>query len=141
MRRIHLIFLIGLFLNSGSGLAQTVYLRSSEPCVIAAYPAPNTTPLPEKLSCRKKVTILERQGSFLRVELDDDKIVWVDDANTSPDVPAELEGLRLMENQKKIEAEIEMLNDQVTRLSQQSEKLIETLMKSNAASKAVSATE
>ena len=113
---------------SGAALCETVYLRSPEPCLVTAYSAPGGKPLPKKLLCEEQVTIVEREGSYLRIRTADDSMVWVDDSSTTDALPAELEVERLQQYQKKIEAEIAALNDQVSRLSSKSEKLLEALL-------------
>ena len=94
--------LTGLLVYNLSFAEEVVYLKSTEPCLVEVYPAPEASPLPEKLSCGEKVTILERRGPIMRVQAGEDKIVWVVAKNTTLDVPAELEVLRLLDYQKKI---------------------------------------
>lgn len=117
---------------SGAALSETVYLRSPEPCLVTAYSAPGGKPLPKKLLCEEQATIIEREGSYLRIRTADDRTVWVDDSSTTDALPAELEVERLEQYQKKIEAEIAALNDQVSRLSSKSEKLLEALLATRA---------
>ena len=117
---------------SGAALSEMVYLRSPDPCLVPAYTAPGGKPLADKLQCEEQVTILEREGSYLRIRTADNRSVWVDDSSTTDALPAELEVERLQEYQKKIEAEIAVLNDQVNRLSSQSEKLLEALLATQA---------
>ena len=113
------------FLACGNTYAEEIaYLESSEPCRVAVYPAPDGVPLSEKLECGEKVSVLERQGDFARIQLNEDKIVWVEIKNITADVPAEQEVLRLIEYQKKLETELDELNDQVKQLSETSTKLI-----------------
>ena len=125
----------GLLVYNLSFAEEVVYLKSTEPCVVEAYPAPEASPLPEKLNCDDKATILERRGPILRVQVGADKIVWVIAKNTTPDVPAELEILRLLDYQKKIEGELAVLNDKVKALSETSEKLINALIAAEAEKK------
>lgn len=125
----------GLLVYNVSFAEETVYLKSSEPCLIAVYSAPDSKPLPENSKCGEKAAVLERQGHFARIQLNEDKIVWVENKNITGDVPAELEVLRLMEYQKKIEAELASLNDQVNALSETSEKLINALIAAEAEKK------
>ncbi len=125
--------LTGLLVYNLSFAEEVVYLKSAEPCMVEAYPAPEAPPLPEKLNCGERVTILERRGPIVRVQIGEDKVVWVVSKNTTPDVPAELEILRLMDYQKKIEGELAVLNDKVKALSETSEKLINALIAAEAA--------
>ena len=125
----------GLLIFNVSIADEVVYLRSTEPCLITAYPAPDAAPLSEKLSCGEKASLLERQGGFVRVQIGEDRIIWIADGNITAEAPAEQEVLRLMDNQKKIEAELASLNDQVNRLSETSSKLIEALIAAEAAKK------
>ena len=136
-----IIFVIGSIMYSAVALSDTVYLRSPEPCLVPAYTAPGGNLLPEKLPCDAKVTIVERQGSYLRVKTSNGRVVWVDDGSTTDEVPADLEVQRLTEYQKKIEAELDVLTEQVNRLSRQSEKLLEALLASKASAKKSPATE
>jgi hypothetical protein len=112
---------------------EVVYLKSSAPCQVNAYPAPEAQPLSEKLNCGEKVTVLERRGPIIRVRAGEDKVVWVIANDTTSDEPAEVEVRRLTEYQKKIEAELADLNNQVKRLSESSAKLINALMAAEAA--------
>lgn len=125
----------GLLAFNVSIADEVIYLKSAEPCRIKAYPAPDTAPLSEKLNCGEKASLLERQGRFVRVQISEDRIVWVADRNIAVEAPAEQKVLRLMEYQKKIEAELASLNDQVNRLSETSSKLIEALIAAEAAKK------
>jgi hypothetical protein len=128
--------LIVVFLACGNTYAEEIaYLESSEPCRVAVYPAPDGVPLSEKLQCGEKVSVLEQQGDFARIQLNEDKIVWVEMANITTDVPAEQEVMRLMENQKKLEAELDELNNQVEQLSETSRKLINALIAAEAEKK------
>ena len=122
----------GLLASSVSFAEEVVYLKSSEPCLGNAYPAPEAAPLPDKLNCGVKVTVLERRGPILRVQMGENKVVWVVEKDTTQDVPAEMEVQRLTEYQKKIEAELEDLNEQVKKLSETSTKLINALMAAEA---------
>ena len=122
----------GLLASSVSFAEEVVYLKSSEPCLVNAYPAPEAAPLPDKLNCGVKVTVLERRGPILRVQMGENKVVWVVEKDTTQDVPAEMEVQRLTEYQKKIEAELEDLNEQVKKLSETSTKLINALMAAEA---------
>ena len=112
--------LAGLLLCQIAIADDVIYLRSSEPCLVDAYPAPDAGALPKKLKCGEKANVLESRGSFARIELKDDKIVWVRMASTTPSVPAELEVQRLMKYQKQIEAELASLKKQVKQLSETS---------------------
>lgn len=136
MHQISTIFITGLvvgLLTINVSIAdEVVYLRSTEPCLVTVYPAPDAAPLSEKLSCGEKASLLERQGGFVRVQISENSIVWVADGNITAEAPAEQEVLRLMEHQKKIEAELASLNDQVNRLSETSSKLIEALIAAEA---------
>ena len=124
------------FLACGNTYAEEfAYLKPSEPCSVVVYPAPDSTPLTEKLQCGDKVAVLERQGDFARIQLNEDKVVWVQMINITTDVPAEQEVLRLMENQKKLEAELDGLNNQVKQLSETSTKLINALIAAEAEKK------
>lgn len=127
--------LTGLLVYNLSFAEEVVYLKSTEPCQVEAYPAPEAPPLPEKLSCGEKATILERRGPIVRVQIGEDKLVWVVAKNTTLDVPAELEVLRLLDYQKKIEEELAMLNEKVKALSETSKKLISALLAAEAAKK------
>lgn len=126
--------LLGLILaiSSMPALTQTAYLRSTEPCQVAAYTSPDSKPLASKLSCDEKVTVLERQGGYVRIRTSNDRVIWVDDVSTTTELPASLEIQRLMEYQEKIEEELEYLKSQVDKLSKQSEKLIEALLATRA---------
>jgi len=125
----------GLLTLNVSIADEVVYLRSTEPCLVTVYPAPDAAPLSEKLSCGEKASLLERQGSFVRVQIGESRIVWIADGNITAEASAEQEVLRLMEYQKKIEAELASLNDQVNRLSETSSKLIEALIAAEAEKK------
>jgi len=125
----------GLLIFNVSIADEVVYLRSTEPCLVTVYPAPDAAPLSEKLSCGEKASLLERQGSFVRVQIGENRIVWMADGNITAEAPAEQEVLRLMDNQKKIEAELANLNDQVNRLSETSSKLIDALIAAEAEKK------
>jgi len=92
-------------------------------------------PLSEKLNCGEKASLLERQGRFVRVQVSENRIVWIADRNIAAEAPAEQEVVRLMEYQKKIEAELASLNDQVSRLSEKSSKLINALIAAEASKK------
>ena len=127
--------LTGLLVYNLSFAEEVVYLKSTEPCLVEAYPAPEASSLPEKLSCGEKATILERRGPIVRVQIGEDKVVWVVAKNTTLDVPAELEVVRLMDYQKKIEGELKVLNDKVKALSETSEKLINALIAAEAEKK------
>jgi hypothetical protein len=125
----------GLLVYKLSSAAEIVYLKSMEPCLVEAYPAPEAAPLAEKLSCGEKATVLERRGPSMRVQIGEDKIVWVVAKNTTTEVPAELEVVRLMDYQKKIEGELAVLNEKVNALSETSEKLINALIAAEAGKK------
>ena len=125
----------GLLVYNLSFAEEVVYLKPTEPCLVEAYPAPEASPLPEKLICGEKATILERRGPIVRVQIGKDKVVWVIAKNTTPDVPAELEVVRLMDYQKKIEGELAVLNKKVKALSETSEKLINALIAAEAGKK------
>ncbi|MFW2440586.1 MAG: hypothetical protein ACN4GR_14600 [Arenicellales bacterium] len=125
----------GLLIFDVSIAAEVVYLRSTEPCLVSVYPAPDAAPLSEKLSCGEKASLLERQGGFVRIQVGENRIIWIADGNITVEKPAEQEVLHLMEYQKKIEAELASLNDQVNKLSETSSKLIEALIAAEAAKK------
>jgi hypothetical protein len=125
----------GLLVYNLSFAEEVVYLKSTEPCLVNAYPAPEASPLPEKLNCGEKATILERRGPIVRIQIGEDKVVWVIAKDTTPEAPAELEVLRLMDYQKKIEGELAVLNDKVKALSETSEKLINALIAAEAVKK------
>ena len=112
---------------------EVVYLKSSMPCQVDAYPAPEAPPLQEKLNCGQQVTVLERRGPIMRVRIGEDKVIWVVAKDTTTDIPAEVEVQRLTEYQKEIEAELDELNEQVKKLSETSTKLIDALMAAEAA--------
>ena len=123
-----------LMLASSAAIAEeVVYLKSSEPCQVEAYPAPEASPLAKKYSCGLKSSLLERRGPIMNVKIGDDEVIWVAVKDTTTDVPAELEVLRLTAYQKKIEAELDQLNEQVKKLSETSTKLINALMAAEAA--------
>jgi hypothetical protein len=130
--KFRLLLILMLSFASTPVVAQTAYLRSTEPCQVTIYPAPAGKPLSEKLACDQSVEVLERQGSFMRIRTGDDRVVWVDDVSTTTNVPPGLEVQRLTEYQGKIEKELEQLREQVRRLSEQSEKLLEALLASQA---------
>jgi hypothetical protein len=119
--------LASLFAWNVSFAEEVVYLKSSEPCTVEAYPAPEAPPLPEKLDCDEKATILERRGPIMRIQIGKDKVVWVDAEDTTTDVQPEQKVKRLMDYQKKIEKEYEVLNNKVKSLIESSEKLINAL--------------
>jgi len=125
----------GLLILNVSVANEVVYLKSAGPCLVTVYPAPAAAPLSEKLGCGEKASLLERQDRFVRVQVGEDRIVWIADRNITAEAPAEYEVLRLMEYQKKIEAELTSLNDQVSRLSEKSSKLIDALIAAEAAKK------
>ena len=125
----------GLLIFDVSIAEEVVYLRSAEPCLVSVYPAPDAAPLSEKLSCGEKASLLERQGGFVRIQVGENRIIWIADGNITDEAPAEQEVLHLMEYQKKIEAELASLNDQVNKLSETSSKLIEALIAAEAAKK------
>lgn len=128
--------LIVVLLACGNTFAEEVaYLKSSEPCKVAVYPAPDGAALSEKLECGEKVAVLERQGHFARIQINEDKIVWVEMTNITRDVPAEQEVLRLLGHQKKLEAELDELTNQVKQLSETSTKLINALIAAEAEKK------
>ena len=123
-----------LMLASSVAMAEeVVYLKSSEPCQVEAYPAPEAPPLAEKYSCGLQATLLERRGPIMKLKIGDDEVIWVVAKDTTKDVPAELEVQRLTAYQKKIEAELDELNEQVKKLSETSAKLINALMAAEAA--------
>ncbi len=126
----------GLLLLNVSLAEEVVYLKPAEPCKVTVYPAPDVAPLSEKLNCGEKAILLEREGQFARVQMGENIIVWVPEKNLTGATPAEYEVLRLLKYQKKIEAELASLSDQVTRLSENSSKLIEALIAVEAAKKA-----
>ncbi|MEA1889816.1 MAG: hypothetical protein U9N50_08570 [Pseudomonadota bacterium] len=130
-----ILIILGFLSINASFAEEVVYLKSTEPCLVEAYPAPEAAPLPEKLSCDEKAMLLERRGPIVKIKTGKDKVVWVMGTNTTSDAPAELEVLRLMEYQKKIEAELASLNDQVNRLSETSSKLIDALIAAEAEKK------
>lgn len=122
-----------LMLASSAAIAEeVVYLKSSEPCLVEAYPAPEASPLAEKYSCGLKAALLERRGPIMKVKIGDDEVIWVAVKDTTNDVPAELEVQRLTAYQEKIEAELDELNEQVKKLSETSTKLINALMAAEA---------
>ncbi|MGB5280779.1 MAG: hypothetical protein WBM38_12885 [Arenicellales bacterium] len=125
----------GLLLCHYAYADEAVYLRSAEPCLVDAYTAPAADVMPEKLKCGEKASVLERKDNFARIQLNNEKIVWVTVANTTPSVPAELEVQRLIKYQEQIEAELASLKKQVTQLSETSTKLINTLIEAEAAKK------
>ncbi|GBE08939.1 hypothetical protein BMS3Bbin11_00958 [bacterium BMS3Bbin11] len=125
----------GLLVFNVSVANEVVYLKSAEPCLVTVYPAPDATPLSEKLNCGEKASLLERQGRFVRVQVSENRIVWIADRNIAAEAPAEQEVVRLLEYQKKIEAELASLNDQVSRLSEKSSKLISALIAAEASKK------
>ena len=125
----------GLLLCHFAYADEVIYLKSTEPCRVEAYPAPGTETMPEKLKCGEQASVLERKDDFVRIQLNNGKVIWVSMANTTPSVPAELEVQRLMKYQKQIEAELAGLKKQVTQLSETSTKLINTLIAAEAAKK------
>jgi hypothetical protein len=122
------ILIVGFLACSVTFAEEVGYLKSSEPCRVVVYSAPDSTPLSEKMQCGEKIVVLERQGNFARIQNNEDKIVWVEIKNITADVPAEQEVLRLIEYQKKLETELDELNDQVKQLSETSTKLINALI-------------
>ena len=125
----------GLLLCHFAYADEAIYLKSAEPCLVDAYTAPDADVMPEKLKCGEKASILERKDNFARIQLNNEKIVWVSVASTTPSVPAELEVQRLIKYQEQIEAELASLKKQVTQLSETSTKLINTLIEAEAAKK------
>ena len=125
--------LTGLLVVNLSFAEEVVYLKSSKPCQVEVYPAPEAQPLAEKLNCGARATILERRGPIVKIQIGEDNAVWVIAKDTTVEAPAELEVLRLQEYQKKIERELAELNDKVKALSETSEKLIDALIATEAA--------
>ena len=125
----------GLLLCHFAYADEVIYLKSLEPCQVEAYPAPGADAMPEKLKCSEKASVVEKKDNFARIRLNNEKIVWVNVANTTPSVPAELEVQRLMMYQKQIETELADLKKQVTQLSETSAKLINSLIAAEAAKK------
>ncbi len=127
--------IVGFLACSYTFAEEVGYLKSSVPCTVVTYSAPDSTPLSEKMQCGEKIAVLERQGHFARVQNNEEKIVWVEIKNITADIPAEQEVLRLIDYQKKLEAELDELNDQVKQLSETSTKLINALIAAEAEKK------
>lgn len=125
----------GLLLCHFAYADEVIYLKSSEPCLVETYSAPDGNLLPEKLKCGEEANVLEKKDNFSRIQFNNEKIVWVRVASTSPSAPAELEVQRLMEYQEQIEAELASLKVQVEKLSETSRKLINSLIAAEAAKK------
>jgi len=125
----------GLMLCNICYADEVVYLKSTEPCRVEAYPAPGMEALSEKLKCGEKAELLETRGDYARIQLAGDKIIWINVANASKELPAEVKVQQLLEYQKKIEGEIDRLNKQVERLSESSTKLINALIATEAEKK------
>ncbi len=120
--------LAGLLVVNLSFAEEVVYLKSSKPCQVEVYPAPEAQPLAEKLNCGTRATILERRGPSIKIQIGKQEAVWVIAKDTTTEAPAELEVLRLQGDQKKIERELAELNEKVKMLSETSEKLINALL-------------
>jgi hypothetical protein len=127
--------LTGLLVVNLSFADEVVYLKSSKPCQVQVYPAPEAQPLAETLNCGTRATILERRGPIVKIQVGEGKAVWVIANDTTAEAPAELEVLRLQDYQKKIERELAELNDKVKVLSETSEKLINALLAAEVAKK------
>jgi hypothetical protein len=127
---------VGLLAYNLSCAADVVYIKSTEPCLVEAYPAPEAPPLAEKLQCGEKVMVLERRGPIVKIQLaEDNNAVWVIAKETTTAVPAELELQRLLNYQKNIEEELAVLNGKIKALTETSEKLINALIAAEAAKK------
>jgi hypothetical protein len=133
---LYTLLILGLLSINISFAEDVIYLKSTVPCLVEVFPAPEAPALSEKMGCGEKATVLERRGPIVKIQVGKDKTVWVAGKHTTTDTPAEYEVLRLIEYQKKIEAELASLNEQVNRLSEQSTKLINALVAAEAGRKA-----